>query len=724
MAAGGSRHITIRKAAPPIVASLALAGAGTVGWTSAVPTAVGVAGVVGAWVINEVVTSLVSPQADAVGLQARIGAQLLAVTVPMYLIGWGPVLGVGYLYIVVDAFRKSGSRAQQPLFVWLAVSLGLGQAAIAVGLVGSLIRPPLVHGVAALAAVGLFTGVEFFGSVVRAREASEHRFGALIDHSSDVIVILAADGVIRYASPAARRLLGCPPDELVGRLGSELVHPDDQHLGVELFARVLRSAGDSVRGEIRVLGADGRAVPSEFTATNLLADDAVAGIVINMRDVSERKAAAPRSIDQARCDGLTGLPNRVFFEERLAAATARAGVSDDKAAVLVVDLDRFADIEIRIGRALAERLLGEVAERLEACVRPNDCLARLGDHEFGLLVRGMLGPDDVVAVAARVTSELRAPLVLDATEVSLTASVGIALCQPRSHTVEPLCHAQSAVRAVNGKGGDGYALFDPGIEAPARRRLYLQAELLHALERQELEVYYQPIVDLCRDMVAGFEALVRWNHPRRGILLPSEFIGLAEDNGAINAIGSWVLEKACRQASSWDPVALDMHVNLSARQLLDPALPDVVAAALAATQLQPSRVVLEITETVLMDDLTASVGVIEQIRSQGVRFAIDDFGAGYSSFAYLRRLPTEILKLDRCLIEGLGDDPEAMAVVETVVALAHRVGMLALAEGVERPEQLLALRAAHCDLFQGFCFSRPIPAGDASLLVGEVRRRT
>jgi diguanylate cyclase (GGDEF)-like protein len=490
-------------------------------------------------------------------------------------------------------------------------------------------------------------------------------------------------------------------------------------LAIELFARVLRSPGVPLRGEVRVLRDGGQAVPTEFTATNLLADEAVAGIVANVRDVSERKAVAQQFIDQAARDALTGLVNRAFFEERVRAATARAGVADDKAAVLVVDLDRFGDVDIRLGRDLADSLLREVGGRLGACMRPEDCVARLGDDEFAVLVTGVLGPDDVVTVAARVTAALREPFVLEGAEVCLTASIGVALCQPRAVGEEVLRRAQLGLRAAKDKGGDGYELFDPGIERHARRRLELQSGLAHACEGRELVVHYQPIVDVKAGFIAGFEALVRWNHPTRGLVPPMEFIGLAEQTGLINTIGSWVLEQACGQAASWrqDFGALDMHVNLSARQLLDPALLDVIASALAASALDPATVVLEITETVLMDDLQASVRAIERARTLGVRFAIDDFGAGYSSFAYLTRLPTETLKLDHCLIEGLGTSAEAGAVVETVIGLAHRMGMRALAEGVERSEQLVALREARCDLFQGFCFGGPMPAKEADALL-------
>jgi EAL domain-containing protein (putative c-di-GMP-specific phosphodiesterase class I) len=274
------------------------------------------------------------------------------------------------------------------------------------------------------------------------------------------------------------------------------------------------------------------------------------------------------------------------------------------------------------------------------------------------------------------------------------------------------------MRAAKRRGGDTHEIFDPRLAAPARRRLDLETELVRAVDRGQFVLHYQPVADLRDESIAGFEALVRWDHPHHGLIGPTEFIHLAEQSGAIDVLGHWVLVEACRQARSWqNGHAMDVHVNLSVHQLLNPALPDRIEAAIQEASLAPERLVLEITETALMKDVDASIAAINRVRDSGVRFAIDDFGVGYSSFAYLTRLPVQVLKLDHSLIDGQTTDMEALAVIETIVALAHRLGMTAVGEGVERPDQVSLLRRAGCDLFQGFFFGRPLPAGDTAALI-------
>jgi diguanylate cyclase (GGDEF)-like protein/PAS domain S-box-containing protein len=569
-----------------------------------------------------------------------------------------------------------------------------------------------------LGVIALGVSIEFFGAATRARERQEAHFSALVRHSADAITVLAPDGTIRYASPAALRMLDVTADELVGRAARGFVHPDDLHLADELIERVLRGRGNVVPGEVRLVAPDGRPHRVEFTATNLLSDPAVQGVVVNARDISGRTAGG-HFLDEEAKDPLTGVANRAFFEARLESSSQRMAVAAQKFAVVVVDLDRFDRVNTTAGEACGDRLLGAVAERLVDCVRPGDLVARLGDDEFALLVGDVLGPDDVVAVASRVTAAVRDPFAHGPDDLALTASVGIALCQGGLDAGAVLRQAQLAVRAAKKRGGDRYELFDSRLARTFRRRIDLAADLARGIDRQEFVVHYQPVVDLRSDAVVGFEALVRWQHPTRGMLLPDEFIPLAEENGAIDALGCWVLDEACRQAASW-PVAsgdgADIHVNLSGRQLNNPSLAEQVDAALRASSLHPEHLVLEITETVLMDDIEASVAAIHVVREAGARFAIDDFGAGYSSFAYLTRLPVQLLKLDHSLIDRMALERDA-AVVETVVTLAHRIGLTALAEGVERPDQLEFVRKADCDLFQGFLFEEALPAERARLLL-------
>lgn len=718
MRAERPHRLTVRKLLPVALAGTALAIADVQGWIERTPLVLLLGAVVGAILASELAAVALPPSGSAVRRHAAIAAQLAGVTVAIYLTGWGPVLTVGYLYSVVDAFRKHGSRAQTPLLVWLVVFIGASQLSIAMGLAPSLIDGGAAQGIAALSAIALLVAVEFLGAVTRARETDEARFRALVQHSSDAITIVAPDGRITYASPAATRLLGHAPDDLVGSAAWDLIYDDDAHIGDEVLARVLGARGRAVEGELRLVRADGRPRRVEFTATNLLDDPAVHGIVANVRDISGR-AATQRPIEEESRDSLTGLATRSFFEARLQLVAERMGVAAEKFAIVVVDIDRFDFVNTSAGEEAGDTVLECVAGRLVGCVRPGDVVARLGDDEFAVLICDVLGPDDAVAVAGRVTAALRDPLPVGDGDLVLTASVGIALCQPGLEAREVLRQAQLAVRAAKQRGGDRFELFDARLAGTFRRRLDLGSELARAIEREEFVVYYQPVVAARAAVVTGFEALVRWHHPTRGMLLPLEFIPLAEENGTIELLGAWVLEEACRQAASWAACELrgpDIHVNLSGRQVTNRSLAGYVDSVLGEAGLDADRLVLEITETVLMDDIDASVTAIESVRETGVRFAIDDFGAGYSSFAYLTRLPIQMLKLDHSLIDRLADQRD-VAVVETIVNLAHRMGLIALAEGVERKEQLDVVTRAGCDLFQGFCFERPLPPDRATALL-------
>jgi len=715
VAASTSKHrVGGRQLVPLVLALIAVSAARLTGWLDGVSLVLLFAAIVGASVVSEIVAVTLPAGGSRTALHLRIAAQVAGVSVAIYIMGWGAVLAAGYLYIVVDAFRKHGSRAQTPLLVWLSVAIAGGQIAIAIGVAPSSVPVPAVHGVALLAFVALATSVEFFGAVARGKEREERRTRLLLRHSADAIVVLAGDGAVRYASPGASRVLGGIHVDAVGRPFRDLVHPDDLHLASEVMRRVMARPGEPVHGEVRLVTPDGGVHRVEFTATNLLGDEAVDGIVVNARDASDRTPAA--DVGDASRDHLTGLADRAFFEGRIRAAARRTGVTAQRFAVVVVDMDHFDLVNATVGERAGDLVLREVADRLRGCVRPDDLVARLGDDEFALLVGSVLGPDDVMTVGSRVIGSLAEPYLLGNRECLLTASVGIALCQPGLDAGRVLQHAQLAVRAAKRRGGRRCELFDANLAGPTRRRLDLEADLARAVEREEFVLHYQPVVDLNDDAVVAFEALVRWQHPRQGLILPADFIPLAEQSGLIHELGKWVLGQACRDASGWctSDRRQDIHVNLSARQLANSELAAQVGAALSTGALDASRLVLEITETAVMEDVDASVAAMHRVREAGVRFAIDDFGIGYSSFAYLNRLPADILKLDRSLVTGVDDDD---AVVDAVVALAHRRGMTAVAEGVERADQVDRLRRLGCDQSQGFWFGRPVGAFEAAKLI-------
>ncbi len=431
----------------------------------------------------------------------------------------------------------------------------------------------------------------------------------------------------------------------------------------------------------------------------------------------ERQVAEARLAHQTLHDPLTDLPNRTLFRTRLAQALARHSV-----AVLFLDLDRLKVINDSLGHAAGDRVLVAVARRLRAVLRPGDTAARFGGDEFTILLEGPAGARDATATAERLAAEIRAPIALDGRDLVVTASVGIAPGGVGANPDELLRHADIALYRAKLAGGAARVVFDPGMTAPATQRLILELDLRRALEREEFVVHYQPQVAPATGRIAGLEALVRWQHPRRGLVLPTEFIPLAEETGLILPLGEWVLATACRQAARWrercpdDPPPL-LSVNLSARQFQHPDLPRAVARILRESGLAPCGLALELTESLLMEDVDATIATLRALQALGVRLAIDDFGTGYSSLRYLQRFPVDTLKIDRLFVARLGRGPRDLGIVEAVTRLGHTLDLRVVAEGVESAAQLCQLRALGCDLVQGEYFAPPLPAAAAEALL-------
>jgi diguanylate cyclase (GGDEF)-like protein len=427
---------------------------------------------------------------------------------------------------------------------------------------------------------------------------------------------------------------------------------------------------------------------------------------------------------QAMHDPLTGLPNRAFFVERLTEALARATQQQQAIAILFLDLDRFKVVNDSLGHAVGDQLLIAVAKRLQACVRPQDTVARLGGDEFTMLIADITHAADAIRVADRINEVLRAPFLLAQHEVVITTSIGITLSGAGfgQHDLEDLLRdADTAMYSAKHKGKARHELFDPRMHGRPLDGLKLEAELHHAITRREFTVYYQPQVDLATGRIGGLEALVRWNHPQRGLLCPNEFIPLAEETELILAIGQQVLEDACCKAHTWQEQYRLTHpvtvcVNLSTRQFQDPALVETVAQVLERTSLAPDRLQLEITESVMMEDIHAGIAMLHQLRKLGVQIAIDDFGTGYSSLTYLKHFPADVLKIDKSFVERMGDDSKDTAIVSAITVLAQTLGMRVVAEGIETAEQLAQLRALGCDRGQGFLFSPPRPSDAVAAL--------
>ncbi len=458
------------------------------------------------------------------------------------------------------------------------------------------------------------------------------------------------------------------------------------------------------------------AVPSDMRLLEAAADLAETAI--------ERGRAQARLAHQAAHDDLTGLPSRLVFLDRAAHALDRTRRNRLWAAVLFCDLDRFKGINDSLGHDAGDTVLRELARRLQEVVRPGDTVARFGGDEFTILCESIVDEAHALAIAERVGRVAATPFALGDAEVLVTMSVGIALGSGDRTRPEALIeNADAAMYRAKARGGNRREVFDRDMRARAKRRLALHSALHRAVERGELRVYYQPVVCLRTRLPVGAEALVRWEHPERGLVSPEEFIGLAEQTGLIVPIGTHVLRAACREARRWRAAApggapLCIKVNLSARQFAHPGLAGLVGGLLAESGVDPSSLYLEITESVLMEDAESSGAVLRELKTLGVSLTVDDFGAGYSSLPYLKRFPVDELKVERTLAAGLLGNPENEAIVSAIANLAHSLGLEAVAAGVESTGQLTRLRELGCDFGQGDHFGRPMPADSMARHLG------
>jgi diguanylate cyclase (GGDEF)-like protein len=442
------------------------------------------------------------------------------------------------------------------------------------------------------------------------------------------------------------------------------------------------------------------------------------------RDVTEQRRFEAALAHQATHDTLTDLPNRALLLDHLDLALARADRDTSVVALVFLDLDRFKSVNDTYGHDIGDDLLIAVAARITDVLRPGDTVARLGGDEFVILCEDVVDEHHAVAIAQRILSLIEAtPFNLRGSEVDITASAGIAISPGGSdaHPEALLRDADAAMYRAKDAGRDRLELFDESMRRRAAERLILAEELSGAIDNAEIVIHYQPCVCLQSGKVVAVEALARWQHPERGLLAPTEFIGLAEDTGLIVGLGLRVLSDACAQAKQWlddyGPDAPRVHVNLSARQLTAPNLSLLVRSVLEATGLTADRLCLEITESVLMEDAPTVIDAVRRLKDIGVSLAIDDFGTGYSSLSYLRRFPVDVLKVDQSFVDGLGPDSDDSAIVAAIVNLARILDLEAVAEGVETPDQLALLRELGCAAAQGYLFARPVPAGELAPLL-------
>ncbi|HEY0970694.1 MAG TPA: EAL domain-containing protein [Gemmatimonadales bacterium] len=545
----------------------------------------------------------------------------------------------------------------------------------------------------------------------RARNV-ENRLRSLVRHSSDAIMVLGADLTVRYSSPAAERIFGFAPRELQGRRPRDYIHPEDVEQARSVLLRATSATARPVTVACRLRRSDGSWCHVESIVTNRLHDDAVQGLVMNVRDVSERTALEETLAYQAFHDPLTGLANRARFGQRVEQALARAEDEPGRVALLFLDLDDFKRVNDSLGHTEGDRLLVVVAERLLSATRGCDTVARLGGDEFAVLMENVRQEGDAVVVAERVLAAMRAPVSLRGNQVLVATSVGIARAQRGDSADTLIRNADVAMYMAKREGKDRCRTFDPSMQAGVLDQLELETDLRAAIEKGGLSLAFQPIVEVGGRSVMAVEALARWSHPTRGNVPPATFIPLAEETGLIIPLGRWVLHESCREAASWGgDGAPAVSVNVSARQLQDPMLPDHVTATLAGTGLAPHRLILEMTESIALHDLDDAMHRLNGLREIGVRLAIDDFGSGYSSLSYLQRLQVDVLKIDRALLDRRGPG-NGTSLLHAVLQMARALDLQAVVEGVELGTQHEELTRLGCPYAQGFLYARPMPPSD------------
>ncbi|TAK33967.1 MAG: EAL domain-containing protein [Chloroflexota bacterium] len=553
---------------------------------------------------------------------------------------------------------------------------------------------------------------------------SERRFRSLIQNSSDVIAVMGLDTTVHYQTPSVERMLHVPAAEITGARLIDFVHPDDVPRVRTIIQEASLQPGVAAPAEWRLRQSDGPSLHVEAIVSNLLDDPDVGGLVINIRDISERKALERQMTYQALHDPLTGLANRALLVDRVERALANRNPRNKIVAVLFMDLDNFKTVNDSLGHAAGDQLLVKVSERLKASLRADDIAARLSGDEFAILLDETPQADDVVNVAQRLIEALQEPFSVHDKEVFVGASIGIAFSREEEERAEELLsNADIAMYTAKSDGKGRYAVFQPSMHAAILRRLEIEADLRRAVQGHQFVVHYQPIVDLSAGgKIIGAEALVRWMHPQRGLVPPLDFIPLAEETGLIAAIDQWVLEQACREAQKWhaqfpDQPPLTITVNVSPCLLRRSRVVAEVAGVLQATGLDPRHLCLEITESAIIQDMEATIEKLHGLKALGVQLAIDDFGTGYSSLSYLRRFPVDIIKIDRSFVTGVGEQIQDLDLTAAIVALGQTLRLRTVAEGIERCEQLDQLQKLGCELGQGYYFARPLDSDGMSMLL-------
>jgi diguanylate cyclase (GGDEF)-like protein/PAS domain S-box-containing protein len=662
----------------------------------------------------------------------------------------------GFLLMALAAARPPGGRVRARARQWLQGRLGLLVPALpAAGGTLIMLSGWLVRGYLQSEDIllGILAGEVLLGLVLlmivvfenhalttdlearveertAALDRTERYYRALVQHSSDLVMVVGADLMIRYVSDSAESIFGFAPAALRGC--SLEVFGDSAGGLIETLSRAHPRQEQMQRVEWKLIDTSGRLRCAESTVTNLLADPNVEGFVLNTRDDTDRVALADQLREQAFKDPLTGLPNRALLSDRAVQAFARSQRTGGTVALMVVDLDAFKLVNDGFGHRTGDLLLRSVAERLQAELRPGDTVARLGGDEFVILMDPAPEPQDAIAMGHRIGAAVQADMEIEGVAHQVTASIGIAI-DAVAHTSfdQLLCDADVALYTVKGAGRNAVQIFEPSMNMNARERFRLQSDLRRALDNREFVLFYQPECSASSGRLDGFEALIRWRHPEDGLLSPDRFIPLAEETGLIVPIGRWVLGEAMRQAMRWsegnpglEPPKIS--VNVSAVQLKAPSLVADVKEALASSGIDPARVVLEVTESSFIEGSSETIALLRTLKGLGVRLAIDDFGTGYASISNLQNMPVDILKVDRSFMKAPEEEKREGGnhLLEAVLNIGQVLSLVTVAEGIEEAEQLATVRALGSDLAQGYLLGRPVPAQEAAEIVaGEASGR-
>ncbi|MGZ4202202.1 MAG: putative bifunctional diguanylate cyclase/phosphodiesterase [Thermoleophilaceae bacterium] len=582
--------------------------------------------------------------------------------------------------------------------------------------IAHLITIQVLLGIAGLL-VALLLG---FALIAAARRQTAH-FRTLVTHSSDLVLLFGAGGC-RYASLSVQRMVDRSERELLGDGIAEFVHPDDREL-----LESTSTHGEPAEIVFRMRNRFGEWRQLDAHVTDLRHERRLGGVMLNARDVTERIRLEQELTRQAFHDGLTGLANRALFRDLLDQALARSARTREPLSVLLVDLDGFKQVNDSLGHDAGDRLLEAVAQRFSAAVRPSDTLARLGGDEFGLLLESA-GEQDATEVATRLTEELAEPLMISGRELPVGASIGI-VAHPggAAESDDLIRHADIAMYAAKDAGRGHHQVFQYDMAREFGELLALEGELRAALDNGDFQLHYQPEIDVDNRRIVGVEALLRWESATRGFVPPSEFIPIAEATGLILPLGDYVVHEACRQTAAWLKEGLIGEsfvtwVNVSAKQLSAGRVSTFVERALEEAGLPPGYLGLEVTETAIVPDGSAGERIreeLQQLHDQGVRIAIDDFGTGFSSLGQLRRFPIDVIKVDRSFVQGVEHDAKDAAITANLVTLAHALGLVAIAEGIESNGQLESIQELGCDLAQGFLFARPVPPDEVSHVLAQ-----